>query len=99
MPFDTGLIEFGSAAKWKDAYNGAPVPLDGLREAYEGYGSTYSLFWAKGKSGQFEVVSDFVTPARKKALKNRRGDDKSFASECKGLKLADGSMVGQVAKS
>merc|ERR1719188_1581498 len=45
----------------------------------------------------WKVHSDYVTANRIKAMRNRRGDDKTFASECKNIRLDSNSLVAQVA--
>ena len=77
---DGSVFEYGtpSSSVQKDAF---------MREL----GATYAIHWVR-EGDAFVVDKDYTTEARKRALKQTRRDDKTFASESRNVRLsADGN--------
>lgn len=65
------------------------MPKEELQRAFD-WGATHVIFWHQ-VGDAFEVGASYVVPERVSALKQARGDDKSYTSESWGIKLpADG---------
>ena len=106
VPFEAGVMEFGTSegaetATWPSDFESIPkpppLPKDQMRNAYEGLGASYTMFWALGADKkQYSVVADYVTESRREALAKVRGDDKTFCSESRKLAL-DAAGTGPVA--
>ena len=54
--------------------------MKGTMTAIAPIGATYSILW-RVQNGVFVVAEEYTTEARKKALRQVRGDDKTFSSE------------------
>lgn len=64
------------------------LPKEEMRYAYEVLGASYTMFWAlNGNQREFNVLAEHVTTARRAALKLVRGDDKTFCSESRALRI------------
>jgi len=75
-PADGGVVEIGRA-----------VETEVLKQKVLEYKAAYAMFWASS-AGSFEIVADYITPERKAALREKRGDDESFCSRSKGVTLS-----------
>ena len=106
-PFEDGVIEFGTSpqgsgtATWPSSYNLIPkmpaLPKDEMRYAYEQLGASYTMLWALSSDKQeYTVRAEHVTTARRAALKQVRGDDKTFCSESRAFKI-DAAGSGPIA--
>lgn len=106
VPFESGVLEYGTSegpetATWPNNFERIPkpppLPKDLMRNAYEGLGASYTMFWAldAGKK-QYRVIADYVTESRREALRKVRGDDKTFCSESRSFSL-DAAGTGPVA--
>merc|ERR1712183_716022 len=92
VPTTGGVIEYGTSdgqctADWtgiKDARK-AIMPKAELQHAFD-TGATHAIFWWQ-KSDNFEVGASYVLPERVRALKSKRGDDKTYTSESLSLKI------------
>jgi len=96
LPVECGVLEFGtsndgSTADWGGEAPQCPeMPKAEMKHAFDEDEAKYVMFWEK-KGDSFEVTADFLIPERLRALRNQRGDDKTFCSESRGYKLpADG---------
>jgi hypothetical protein len=68
----------------------ATVSKQSIVENMQQIGATYCLVWTL-QDDKFVVATDFTTEARKKAMRQVRGDDKLFATESRRFSLpADG---------
>eukprot|EP00931_Biecheleriopsis_adriatica_P102939 TRINITY_DN77844_c0_g1_i1.p1 TRINITY_DN77844_c0_g1~~TRINITY_DN77844_c0_g1_i1.p1 ORF type:complete len:690 (-),score=134.65 TRINITY_DN77844_c0_g1_i1:23-2092(-) len=94
IPFEDGVLEYGSIDAWDAAPQCPTMPKAEMKRAFEHFGASYLLFWVE-KDGEFEAVAEYTTPQRKKALRNRRGDNDTFASRSQAHKLGNDSMVYQ----
>eukprot|EP00930_Biecheleria_cincta_P008354 TRINITY_DN109775_c0_g1_i1.p1 TRINITY_DN109775_c0_g1~~TRINITY_DN109775_c0_g1_i1.p1 ORF type:complete len:659 (-),score=120.82 TRINITY_DN109775_c0_g1_i1:61-2037(-) len=99
IPFEDGVLEYGSRSEWKEAPKCPLMPKADMKKAFEHFQASYMMFWRENAAGEFQVVADYVTPQRKKSLKNRRGNDETFSSKCRSLALGGDAIVAQVAKS
>eukprot|EP00418_Pyrodinium_bahamense_P089929 CAMPEP_0179041410 /NCGR_PEP_ID=MMETSP0796-20121207/16142_1 /TAXON_ID=73915 /ORGANISM="Pyrodinium bahamense, Strain pbaha01" /LENGTH=921 /DNA_ID=CAMNT_0020737773 /DNA_START=33 /DNA_END=2798 /DNA_ORIENTATION=- len=98
IPFEDGVLEYGSLSRWQEEPECPTFPKDEMRTAFETHGATYMMWWTQ-RNGKYVVAADYVTPLRRAVLKNLRGDDETFASKCRDLELGDESSVGIVFKS
>jgi len=95
-----GVIEYGTgSAHWDASARNAPMPASELVSAVTS-GSSYAVYW-KQQGDEYVVRGDFVLPERAAALKEARGDDKTFASETRKVRLpaAGDNMVASAAAS
>jgi len=95
-----GVMEFGTSegsctADWDTVPKCPTMPKAEIRKGFENLGASYCLFW-QNRNMEFSVVAEYTTEARKQALKQARGDDKTFASESKAFAL-DSKGDGPVA--
>ena len=82
-----GVIEYGTGnAFWDASGRNALMPASELVAAVTS-GCSYAVFW-KQQGGEYVVAGDFVLPERVAALKAGRGDDKTFASETRKMRLS-----------
>merc|ERR1719247_3934229 len=100
VPMEGGVMEFGTSkgpctADWDALPNCPTMPKAEIRKGFENLGASYCLFW-QNKNMQYSVVAKYTTITRKEALKQSRGDDKTFATESKEFKL-DAKGDGPVA--
>jgi hypothetical protein len=70
-PAEGGVIEIGRA-----------VETTLLKQKVEEWNAAYAMFWASS-AGSFEIVAEYITPERKAALREKRGDDDSFCSSAR----------------
>lgn len=98
IPFEDGVLEYGSFQPWAQAPKCPTMPKAQMRVAFEKFGACHTLFWEEKPEG-FVAVAEYVTPQRKKAMQNRRGDDKTFASQSRLQTLGPESAVASVAKT
>ena len=97
VPFQDGVLEFGTSlgsetATWPGSFEQIPtaptLPTDEMRRAYELYGASYTMFWRlAADKKEYIVVAEHVTDARKAALKQVRGDGKTFCSESRAFQI------------
>jgi hypothetical protein len=100
VPMEGGVMEFGTSegpctADWEELPKCPTMPKVEIRKGFENLGASYCLFW-QNRNMEFSVVAEYTTGARVEALKQMRGDDKTFASESKAFKL-DAKGDGPVA--
>jgi len=91
VPMEGGVMEFGTSngpntADWKELPKCPTMPKVEMRKGFENLGASYCLFW-QNRNMEYSVVAEYTTEARKQALKESRGDDKTFASESMEFKL------------
>jgi len=86
IPFQAGVLEFGCTDGWTEMPAIPKLPTKEMREAFEDFGAKYVMLWSE-TGGNFSVVADFKIPERVAALKNKRGDDLSYITESRALKL------------
>merc|ERR1711862_125025 len=91
-----GVLEYGASvgpctAHWtcmEDARK-AIMPKEELQKAFD-WGATHVIFWHK-EGDEYSVGASYVIPEREAALRQVRGDDKTYTSESHSFKLsADG---------
>ena len=84
---------------WDASASNAPMPASELVSVVTS-GSSYAVYW-KQQGDEYVVRGDFVLPERAAALKEARGDDKTFASETRKVRLpaAGNNMVASAAAS
>ena len=96
VPMEGGVMEYGTSdgectANWEEMPVCPTMPKDEMRKGFENLGASYCLFW-QNQDGNYKVVAEHTTEARKIALKQVRGDDKTFGSASKAYELpADGN--------
>lgn len=94
IPFEDGVLEYGSLSKWEHAPEAPTMPKAQMKDAFETFGASYVLFWAKREEG-FVTIAEYVTPQSKKATRNRRGNEDTFASKSRLLTLGPTSSVAK----
>ena len=84
---DGGVLEYvtGSNVHWDVSARNAPCPVSELLSAVTA-GSSYVVYWRQ-QGGEYSVCGDFVLPESIEALKDARGDDKTFVSETRKVQL------------
>jgi len=97
VPFEDGVMEFGTSdssetTTWPNDFTKIPkapvFPKDEVRNAYELIGASYTMFWSLSASRkEYTIKANHVTTARRAALKQVRGDDKTFCSESTAFKI------------
>ena len=95
-----GVVEYGTGkADWGEGARNTPMALDQIAAALDG-GASYAILW-KVQGEEYVVAADFVRPARALALKAARGDEKTFSSETRGVKIpkSGDNMVATAAAS
>jgi len=102
IAFEGGVLEYGTSddgcsATWEEMPECPLIPKAAMRRGFELLGAAYSMFWAK-KGDEFKVVADYVTGSRLKSLKAARGDDETFCSKSREMRL-DASGDSPVAKA
>merc|ERR1712050_483602 len=91
IPVEGGILEYGnstdsSTADWGSTMPSCPdMPKDEMDEAFRN-GAVYTIFW-KREGDNYVSGADYVTPERREALRNKRGDDQTFASKSRHMKL------------
>jgi len=100
IPFEAGVLEFGtsdgpSTATWEEMPACPLIPKADLRRGFENLGASYAMFWVKD-GNSFKVVADYVTDARRRALKASRGDDETFCSKSRAVSI-DANGDGPIA--
>mmetsp|Transcript_110024 Transcript_110024/g.354872 ORF Transcript_110024/g.354872 Transcript_110024/m.354872 type:complete len:656 (-) Transcript_110024:242-2209(-) len=90
-PCGGGVFEYGVTTNaWMETLPSCPVmPKDEIRKAFEDLGASYAMFWAL-QDEQFSVVADYTSESWAKDLRASRGDDKTFCSESRRLKIDAG---------
>mmetsp|Transcript_101968 Transcript_101968/g.287826 ORF Transcript_101968/g.287826 Transcript_101968/m.287826 type:complete len:644 (+) Transcript_101968:65-1996(+) len=82
-PVPGGVMEFGTSNGPETAtWNGMPacpeLPKGEMKKAFNEFKADYVIFWV-WLDGRYVVGAGFVTPDHKRALRNARDDDTSFA--------------------
>lgn len=100
IPMESGVLEFGTSdgaatATWEKMPECPLIPKAALRQGFENLGASYAMFWAR-EGDSFKVVADYVTDARRQALKVSRGDDETFCSKSRGVSI-DANGNGPIA--
>jgi len=92
VPVPGGVLEYGTSvgpctANWEKIEDArkAIMPKEELQKAF-GNGATHVIFWHQ-VGDVFQVGASYVIPERERALKQARGDDKSYTSESWAFKL------------
>lgn len=98
IPFEDGVLEYGSLQSWAEAPKCPTMPKAQMRAAFDNFGACYTMFWQEKPEG-FVAVAEYVSPQRKKAMQNRRGDDKTFSSQSRLQTLGPDSTVASVVKT
>merc|ERR1712130_1016520 len=93
IPVEGGVLEYGThrnGAAWGEKMPICPdMPKLEMKRAFED-GATYTMFWKKD-GDDFTVMADYVLPERTQALRRERGDDETFCSVSRRVRLpADG---------
>jgi len=95
IPFAGGVLELGTSsgpetANWSEAPDLPNIPASALQQAFDKEGAAYALLWRQDRpdGDHFTAAADYVLPERRRALRNKRGDDQTFASQSKGYKLS-----------
>jgi hypothetical protein len=60
----------------------ASVEREYLKTKVSEWDAGYAMYWAL-RHGKFEIVAEYITPERKAALREKRGDDDSFCSSAR----------------
>jgi hypothetical protein len=95
-----GVLEYGTAnVYWDVSARNAPCPVSELLSAVTA-GSSYVVYWRQ-QGGEYSVCGDFELPESMEALKDEHGDDKTFVSETRKVRLpaAGENMVASAAAS
>ena len=86
VPVEGGVLEFGNTftdctVDWPslEAAGFADLPIGEMKEAF-GEGATHMIYW-KYFGHSFKVAADYVIPEQLRALRQYRGDEKSYTSE------------------
>jgi len=100
VPFEAGVLEFGTSdgpctADWTEMPKVPNMPKAAMRAGFENLGASYCIYWSK-QGDKFKVAADYVTDARKRALKAARGNDDTFCSKSREWTL-DANGDGPVA--
>merc|ERR1719343_988405 len=93
VPVPGGVLEYGTSdgpctSDWtcmEDARK-AIMPKEELQKAFD-WGATHVIFWHR-VNDEYVVGASYIIPERVNALKQIRGDDKSYTSESHAFKLA-----------
>jgi len=90
-PFAGGVLELGTSkgpetADWNKAPAMPSMPTPMLQQCFDEEGAAYAILWLE-EEDHFVPAADFVLPERRRALRNRRGDDETFASRSKSFRL------------
>eukprot|EP00931_Biecheleriopsis_adriatica_P099020 TRINITY_DN7325_c0_g1_i1.p1 TRINITY_DN7325_c0_g1~~TRINITY_DN7325_c0_g1_i1.p1 ORF type:complete len:656 (-),score=128.38 TRINITY_DN7325_c0_g1_i1:137-2020(-) len=89
IPFEAGVLEFGHAddmPSWDTRPDPPVMPKAEMRQGFENLGASYAMFWSKD-GDTFKVIADYVTEARKEALRLARGDNETFCSKSRAFTL------------
>merc|ERR1712224_423568 len=87
----------GTGELWRNPPTCIELPLLNMRMAFERYGAAYCILWIDEGNGNWQHAADYITAPRMKALKNRRGDDKTFPSESKKYPPGPDSLIAKLA--
>merc|ERR1712048_1077893 len=71
------------------------MPKADLRKGFENLGASYAMFWQK-QGNHFKVTADYVTDSRKRLLRETRGDDNTFCSQSRSIRI-DAEGEGPIA--
>ena len=98
-PMNGGVLEYGTfdrlrymtndgpaTANWEEPPRSPALPLQEMSKAFEMAGASYYMFWQL-HGDHFEIVAEYVTATRKEALRKARGDDQTFCSVSRSMKL------------
>eukprot|EP00931_Biecheleriopsis_adriatica_P099021 TRINITY_DN7325_c0_g2_i1.p1 TRINITY_DN7325_c0_g2~~TRINITY_DN7325_c0_g2_i1.p1 ORF type:complete len:630 (-),score=126.82 TRINITY_DN7325_c0_g2_i1:42-1931(-) len=89
VPFEAGVLEFGHSddmPNWDTRPDPPVMPKAEMRQGFENLGASYAMFWIKD-GDTFKVVADYVTEARREALRLARGDNETFCSKSRAFTL------------
>jgi len=86
VPVEGGVLEFGNTftdctVDWPsvEAAGFADLPISEMKEAFAS-GATHMIYW-KYFGSSFKCAADYVIPEQLRALRQYRGDEKSYTSE------------------
>jgi len=103
VPVEGGVVEYGTSTTretvdWTGIDDAYPdfVPRDEMRKAFAN-GATHMLFW-RLIGDKFVCRGDYVLPERVRALRQSRGDSKSYTSESEEY-VFDANGEGPIAKA
>jgi len=99
------VLEFGTSSGpetsfWKGMPNCPDMPKDEMKKALKRRRAVYMIFWQL-KGDNYTVTADFVTPEHERAMRNRYGSKRSFASLSRSIIVpADGdNYIARAARS
>jgi hypothetical protein len=92
VPTEDGVLEYGTPAS--ATLSGATL-MASMKMRCDTSGAGYAVYWHETGDGKLSVISDYVTPERKAALR-AKGKDTSFAEASKSI-LLDANGDGPVA--